>query len=119
MEGRKWIINFVLPLGLIIYGYLYKHKASKKVSKFFGYKTARTQLSQETWEYANIRVGNIWIKLGAFYTIFTMLILLVFPSQREKLSLIVFIVGVIVTLYPFSLIENELKEKFDEKGELK
>lgn len=119
MEGRRWLINFVLPIGLIIYGYLYKYKTYKKVSKFFGYKTARTQLSKETWKYANQRVGDIWIKLGGLYFIFTALILLIFPSERNKLSLIVFIVGVGVTLYPFFLIENELKEKFDDKGEPK
>lgn len=119
MAGKTWIINFVIPIGLIIYGYLYKYQASKKVSKFFGYKTARTQLSQDTWEYANKKVGDIWIKSGAIYTAFVGVFLLVFPSQRVKLSLVVVLVGLLVALSPFSAVEKELKEKFNDKGEPK
>lgn len=119
MLEYKWVINFILPLGLIIYGFLYKYKASKKVSKFFGYKTARTQLTQETWEYANVRVGNIWMKSGALYTVLVGLVLLIFPSQRDGLSVILFVIGIIVTLYPFSKIEKELRERFDDEGEPK
>lgn len=119
MTDYKWIINFILPIGLMIYGALYKYKDLKKTSVFLGYKTTRALLSQETWEYANKRVGNIWINLGALYTIFVGLYLLLAPSAREKLSLVVFAVGVAIILYTFFTVDKELEEKFDVEGKAK
>lgn len=59
------------------------------------------------------------MRLGGIYTIFIVLLLLIFPSQRYRLSLVGVLVGIAVTLYPFSKIEKELKEKFDSKGDPK
>lgn len=119
LADYRWVINFIMPLGLILYGYLYKNKASKKVSNFFGYKTARTQISQKTWEYANKRVGEIWIKLGIGFTAFVAILLLLVPSQREKPSFIVIALAIILSITPFPIVEKELKVKFDNKGEPK
>ena len=119
MSSYKFVINFILPIGLMIYGALYKFKALKKTSVFLGYKTTRTLLSQETWEYANKRVGNIWINLGALYTVFVGLYLFLVPSAREKLSVVVFAVGLAIVLYTFFTVDKELDEKFDEEGKAK
>lgn len=117
MKNYTWIINSILPLGIILYGYLYKNVAAKRLSYFFGYKTARTQLSKETWEYANKRVGEIWMKLGAIYTLVVIAMVFIFPSIREKPSFIVIALALIVSLIPFPIVEKELKEKFDDDGE--
>lgn len=117
MTNLRWVINFVLPIGLIIYGFLYKHVAYKKIGIILGYKTAAAKMSQDTWEYANKRVGDMWMKYGVYYTIFVGLFLLISKSAREKLSIVVFAVGLFIILYTFSLVDKELKEKFDEKGE--
>lgn len=119
MVSYKFVINFVLPIGLIIYGFLYKYKAYKKPGVLLGYKTNRALLSQETWEYANKRVGGIWINLGAFYTIFVGIYLLIVPSAREKLSVVVFAVGLFIVFYTFFTVDKELAEKFDDAGEPK
>lgn len=117
MKNYIWIISLILPLGIVLYGYLYKNVASKKLSYFFGYKTARTQLSKETWEYANKRVGDIWMKLGGIYTVVVIILLILFPSQREKPSFLVIALALIISMIPFPIVEKELKEKFDSKGE--
>lgn len=119
MVDYRFLMNLILPIGLIIYGYLYKYKTYKKLSKFFGYKITRAQLSQEAWEYANKRAGNIWINLGGLYTIFAGLYLLIFPSARENLSVVLFAIGLIIILYTFFTVDKELREKFDDNGEPK
>lgn len=117
MTSFAWVISLILPLGIVLYGYLYKNVAANKMSNFFGYKTDRTQLSKETWEYANKRVGEIWMKLGGIYTVIVILLLLIFPSQREKPSLLVIALALIVSMIPFPIVEKELKKRFDDKGE--
>ncbi len=119
LTGFKGMINLILPIGFIIYGFVYYKFASKKLSNFFGYKTEKTQLSQETWEYGNKRVGEIWMKLGALYTLIVLGLFIVMPSTREKASIIVVIMALIVSFVPFSLVEKEIKEKFDEEGKAK
>ncbi len=119
MTDYAWIVSLILPLGIVIYGYLYKNVASKKLNYFFGYKTERTQLSKETWEYANKRVGSIWIKLGALYTATVVVMLALFPSQRSKPSFLVIALALIVSIIPFPIVQGELKEKFDEDGKQK
>lgn len=116
MKNLAWVINIILPLGIILYGYLYKNIAYKKISYFFGYKTARSQTSEETWEYANKRVGAMWMKLGGIYTLIVILILLLFPSQREKPSIIIMLMAIGVSMIPFPIVQRELDEKFDEEG---
>lgn len=117
MTNQIWIINFILPLGIILYGYLYKNVASKRKSNFFGYKTERTHLSKDTWEYANKRVGKMWIKLGLIFTLVVLIMRFIFPSHMEKPSFIVIGMALIVSLIPFPIVEKELKEKFDDEGE--
>lgn len=119
MKNLAWVISFVLPLGIILYGYLYKNVASKKISYFFGYKTEKSQLSQETWEYANKRVGSLWMKLGAIYTLVVIFMLIIFPTQREKPSIIVMAMAIIVSIIPFPIVQKELDEKFDNDGKEK
>ena len=119
LTGFKGMINLILPIGFIIYGFLYYKFASKKLSNFFGYKTSKTQLSQETWEYGNKRVGEIWMKLGGLYTLIVLLLFLIMPSTREKASIIVVILALVVSFVPFSIVEKEIKEKFDEEGKAK
>ncbi len=117
MTDYVWILSLILPLGIVLYGYLYKNVASKKMSNFFGYKTDRTQLSMKTWEYANKRVGDLWMKLGGLYTIISLLLIILFPAQRDKPSFIIIALALLVSIIPFPIVEKELKEKFDDKGE--
>lgn len=119
MRNYAWVISLILPLGLMLYGYLYKNVASKKISYFFGYKTARSQTSKETWEYANKRVGTMWMKLGGIYTLIVIILLLLFPAQREKPSIIVMAMAIVVSMIPFPIVQRELDEKFDDEGKEK
>lgn len=116
MTDYAWIVSLILPLGIVLYGYLYKNVASNKLNYFFGYKTEKTQLSKETWEYANKRVGSIWMKLGLVYTAIVIIMLTFFPSQRTKPSFIVIALALIVSIVPFPIVQKELEEKFDEEG---
>ena len=115
----KWIINLIMPLGLIIYGLIYLRKSKKKPSNWRGYRTSRAMLSQETWEYANQRAGNLWIKLGIIISVITGFLFLVFPDKAKEPSVVLIIFTVIISLIPMGKVEKELKELFDDKGNFK
>lgn len=117
MTDARWLINFVLPIGLTFYGLMYRFRAYRKMSYFFGYRTSLTQLSKETWEYANKRVGNLWMKAGLIYTVITILYVFLFQNTSERPSIILFALGFALIMYTFVTIEKEIKAKFDDKGE--
>lgn len=117
LTDARWLINFVLPIGLTFYGLMYRFRAYRKMSYFFGYRTSLTQLSKETWEYANKRVGNLWMKAGLIYTVITILYVFLFQNTSERPSIILFALGFALIMYTFVTIEKEIKAKFDDKGE--
>lgn len=115
----KWLINLIMPLGLIIYGLIYIKKSSRKPSNWQGYRTSRAMLSQETWEYANQRAGNLWIKLGVTIAIITGFLFLVFPDKAKEPNIVLIVFTIIISLIPMRKVEKELKELFDDEGNLK
>jgi len=115
----KWLINLIMPLGLIIYGLMYLRKSSKRPSNWQGYRTTRAMLSQETWEYANQRAGHLWVRLGITLAIIIGILLLAFPSKAKEPSIVLIVFTVIISLIPMRIVEKELKELFDDEGKLK
>ena len=69
----KWVVSLIavllVPVFLIINGNVFANKAPKEMEGINGYKTKRSRLSQETWEFANCYAARIervigWILLA-------------------------------------------------------
>ncbi|MDR7857448.1 SdpI family protein [Tissierella sp.] len=116
MLDLRWLINFIMPVSLIIYGSVYIKKAGGSISNFLGYRTVRSMLSEETWKYGNRRAGQIWIRLGLGLIIFSALYLLFISKDFSKPSWLLAIVSVLSSMVSLQTVDKELKEKFDEKG---
>lgn len=113
------IMLFVIPVIALLIGMRTKNNPPKNINKIVGYRTARSMASQEAWDYANRRCGEMMYK-GGIYTLIagvvgTIIILL------AKLSEDVVVVSIIVTvvlllqtillIFPMRTIEKELRDE--------
>jgi uncharacterized membrane protein len=116
MIDLRWMINFIMPLSLMIYGSIYIKKAKGNISNFLGYRTVRSMLSEETWKYGNRRAGQIWVRLGLGLIIFSVLYLLLITKDFTKPSWLLAIVSIVSGMVSLQTVDKELKKKFDDKG---
>lgn len=111
-----WIIDLLIPMSMVIIGLIYRNNRPKEINQLVGYRTVRSMKSEGTWEYANRRMRQVFIRIGCILFIFIVLSKLFTPITQEYLSLIHTGVGIISMFIPLIFIEKELKTKFDENG---
>ena len=121
---RYWIFmtfcNVLIPLVMIIGGYMMRKHPPKKINGFVGYRTRRSRKSKETWDYAHALAGRIWWKIGWIMILPSEIAMLavMHGSQDviDKMTLIVDGIQVIILLGSIFFVEKGLKENFDEEG---
>ena len=100
---------FVQILMLVI-GIVFQKHAPKEINGFIGYRTRRSMQSHEAWDYANKRMGEIWLALGVILLVVSIPLTLLFAENGLTIAMIAQVVALIVSIIP---VEVELKAKFD------
>ena len=112
------LIGSLIPTMLLFIGEILRKHPPRTISWYLGYRTARSMKSQEAWDYAQSRLGQLWRRLGLPLWIFSLLILLPFrdaPEDLQGLVLLVLTGGQLVALLSgIPRIEQELQERFRE-----
>ncbi len=114
--------NCIIPLCMLIGGFIMKYHPPKSINYVFGYRTRRSTLSQETWDFAHTCCGKLWIKIGIISLILSVAIQIPFIKSEQALSIlttvlsIAQIVLIIISIIP---VERALKRTFDDKGNRK
>lgn len=119
-----WIIMFVcnllIPVIMIMVGYLIHKHPPKKINAFYGYRTNRSMKNDETWKFAHDYCGRLWIKLGFILLIPTIIASIPFINSSINIvgivTLVVQGVQVIVLIGSIFPVEAALKKNFDENG---
>ncbi len=57
-------VIFIIPLLMLITGFLMFKHPPKKVNLFVGYRTRKSMKDQSAWKKANKYCGKVWIILG-------------------------------------------------------
>ncbi len=95
-----WIVMLIadlwLPIFLIIYGSIYSKKAPADINGSNGYKTARSRLSQETWEFANHYSARIARVVGWILLFLSLAALLLFLWGKSDANVSIFGVGILL-----------------------
>lgn len=118
------ITDLLLPVFLIIYGSIYVKKTPTDRNGTNGYKTARSRLSQETWEFANHYSARIGRVVGWVLLILSAAAML-FVFGKDSAAVSNFGVGILfaqLVVLLFSILpptEAALKKNFDENGSRK
>lgn len=118
-----FLFNLILQLMLIGFGRLFCHHAPSEINSVFGYRTRRSMLNQDTWQFAHKHIGKTWKRLGLVLLLSSAIAMIFLFSRKIDLvgrfgSLItgIQVVFLIASVFPT---ESALKQTFDEKGERK
>ena len=121
-----FIMNLLIPLTMIIFGYIYDKRPPKKPKSKFAYAGYRTKMSMiniETWEYAHRFFGKLWFRFGIVLGV-TSIIVLLFVIGKDKdtigfVGMIVCYVQIVVMILPAIPTEMALRKNFDKNGKRK
>ena len=105
---------FIIPLLMILSGYLmYKHPP-KKINRLVGYRTSSSMENLENWKFSNQSCGKLWIKFGVIILIIDVLLLILdcfnILKFTEDIIGIIVLLEIIPMLLSIFLIENKIKK---------
>ena len=94
-----------------------------EINSMFGYRSLMSKKSQETWDFAQQYWGKLFLLLGKYLLIFSLLTIIFIYKRDQKTVEIVggsWIIFQIILMYcSFILTEIALKKNFDENGNRK
>lgn len=126
MKLGMWIFmlvcNLIAPAVMIGFGWKFKKNPPKERNGLYGYRTSRSMKNQDTWDFAQWYMGELWWKIGWALVPLALLgqtLTLLCPTM-ESMCLwsiapcaVEITVALIATLIP---VERALKENFDKDG---
>ena len=112
----------LIPLIMIVFGKAFIKSAPKDINPVFGYRTKRSMINRDTWEFAHKHCGKLWLRLGTALFFSIIPIFFFFGADKDTLgnvgTVIIFVqlVVLIISIFPT---ESALKKTFDENGNRK
>ena len=107
------IVIVLVPIIMIICGWVIFKNTPKKINRLFGYRTKRSMKNIDTWIFAQKHYGKISIIIGMVLLILSIFISILFRNNSsdviEIASLIIILLQIIVLIA--SLIPTELTLK--------
>ena len=114
------ICNLLIPLIMLLGGYLMYKKPPKEINSVVGYRTKMSKKNKDTWEFAHNYCGRLWLKIGIVLFILTFIVQIPFVHSSDNaignMTLIVETVQIVVLLGSIIPVEQALKKSFDENG---
>ena len=125
MDILGYISNMGIPVILLIIGICFTVKPTGKINNLSGHRTKYSKLNQQTWDYAQKTMGRTYLIVGAIYTIISALVNIILFKRGIKGDDLWLAVGIVVLLQctapliEYLVVENGLKRRFDENGNMR
>ena len=120
------VMNLLIPLTMIIFGYIYNKKPPQKPKSKFaysGYRTSMSMKNEETWEYANRFFGKLWFRFGIPVGVISIIAFIFFIGKDKDTigfaGMIICYVQLVAMLLPVIPTEISLRRRFDKYGNRK
>ena len=114
------ICNLLIPLIMLLGGYLMYKKPPKEINSVVGYRTKMSKKNKDTWEFAHNYCGRLWLKIGIVLFVLTFIVQIPFVHASDNaignMTLIVETAQIVVLLGSIIPVEQALKKTFDENG---
>ena len=106
-------VSFIIPLLMVLTGYLMYKYPPKKINFFVGYRTFSSMKNKEMWDFAHKYCGKVWMLLGLIMIILTfllsILVWLKVINFTENILLVVVFAQIGMLLLSIFIVENKLK----------
>ena len=112
-------MNSLIPLMMLIFGFLWKKSPPGGINWVYGYRSSMSMKNAETWEFAHKHNAKIWRWTGSIWLVISILLMLKFNNNYEQVSEWVNIIGLVLILLSLIPTEIALRKKFDKDGNLK
>ena len=120
------VMNLLIPLVMIFFGYVYEKKPPKKPQSkfaFSGYRTPMSMRNEQTWEYAQRFFGKLWFRIGiavGLISVIAMFFLLGKDIDTIGFAgMIICYIQIFAMLLPIAPTEMALRKIFDKNGNRK
>ena len=114
------LTSLLIPVIMLVFGWIFRCQAPKKINVWYGYRTARSMKNEDTWVFAHQHIGRTWMLVGAVLLVISVIPMIAVYGKDDDTVSVVSLVLTIVHLIPLivSLIPTEqaLKNTFDEDG---
>ena len=114
------LTSLLIPVIMLVFGWIFRCRAPKKINVWYGYRTARSMKNEDTWVFAHQHIGRTWMIAGAVLLVISVIPMIAVCGKDDDTVSVVSLVLTVVQLIPLivSLIPTEqaLKNTFDENG---
>lgn len=108
-----WAADLVLPVLATVVGGIFRRHPPKYGKP--GYKSRRAEQSAESWEYAQRRLGEMWLKVGIALIAAVIIHRVYSELDPVYVTAINVAAGIMCLLAAVPILEHELKEKFENR----
>lgn len=128
MNTEQWIVyisgivtTLLLCGTMILFGWIFQNRPPKDINSLYGYRTAQSMKTPETWEFAHQYCGRLWWRLGwiSLAASAALHVLFLFVSWMEIGVCVLMFLQIIPLVWAIFPTEKALKKKFDQFGRLK
>lgn len=120
MDKGIYVMTLLIPLLMLATGLVFSRRTPKSINYLIGYRTRRSMINQETWNFANRTMGRIWITWSLLLLIPSGLVLFFLKTRVEQnletWIVVLTLVQLAVLILSIIPVERALKAKFDDKG---
>lgn len=110
------ISDILIPLVMIVCGFLMFKFPPKKINSFIGYRTSRSMRSVEAWKFAQKHSAKLMFIVGLILLIPSVLIIIPFYHQNENIvttvGMIIMVVQLVILICTIIPTEKALKRIF-------
>lgn len=114
------VIEMIIPVSMLGFGRLFMKKAPGKINALYGYRTARSMKSKETWEFAHQYFGRLWYRSGLILLPLSVIAMLcLIGKSDDTVGTAGFIISMVQMVPLIGMIfptERALKKYFDDRG---
>lgn len=117
------VMDLLIPATMLGFGWVFLHKPPKTINGGYGYRTAMSTKSQETWDFAHGYAGKLWFRWGKWLSAVSVIVmLLVLGKDKDTVGYVgaalctVQLVPMLAVIVPT---EQALKRNFDSQGRRK
>lgn len=110
--------NFTVPVLMIVVGKVLIKNPPKTINGIYGYRTKRSRVNQNTWDFAQLYCGKLWWKIGWIMLPFSIIGMLPVIGKNDDIvggaGAVIITIQCIIMFVSIFFVERALAKKFGE-----